>query len=92
MHYSCMWKSNLLPPLLGYYHVPGIDQVVLGDLVYCKDQSVEKEMLSADSECHDGNSNDTQDSQHLGEISETDLPEETVTSVKVSFFVFFFFN
>lgn len=59
--------------------------------MYCKDQCAGKEVSSADSECHDGNSNDTQDSQHLGEISETDLPEEAVTSVKVSFFFFFFF-
>ncbi|XP_059652720.1 multisubstrate pseudouridine synthase 7 isoform X2 [Cornus florida] len=56
----------------------GIDQVVLGDLVYCKRTCSEKVTVVSNSECEDSNCNDVQ----LDEISETDLPEERSDSVK----------
>ncbi|KAK4414247.1 Multisubstrate pseudouridine synthase 7 [Sesamum alatum] len=61
----------------------GFHQVVLGDLVYCKEQEAEKEMTSSDLECKDGSSCDTDVDYHLDDISITDLSELRNTSVKV---------
>ncbi|XP_027163994.1 multisubstrate pseudouridine synthase 7 [Coffea eugenioides] len=59
----------------------GIDHVVLGDLVYCKEHCREAERGANYSEFEDGSSNDT--SNHIDEISEADLPEEKDVTVKV---------
>ncbi|XP_012855128.1 PREDICTED: multisubstrate pseudouridine synthase 7 isoform X2 [Erythranthe guttata] len=61
----------------------GMHQVVLGDLVYCKDQEIEKETKFSNSECEDGNGNDTHDDCHVDELSVIDLSEARNTVVKV---------
>ncbi|KAE8010054.1 hypothetical protein FH972_006452 [Carpinus fangiana] len=61
----------------------GADQVVLGDLVYCKGDDTEKVTGCANSECEDDNDNDACDSNNLDEIAGADLPEERNNSVKV---------
>ncbi|KAL3516315.1 hypothetical protein ACH5RR_023217 [Cinchona calisaya] len=61
-------------------HKYGIDHVVLGDLVYCKERCIETQKGAIHSEFEDGSSNDA--SSHLDEISEADLPEDKDTSVK----------
>nr|XP_018622549.1 multisubstrate pseudouridine synthase 7 isoform X2 [Nicotiana tomentosiformis] len=58
----------------------GFDQVVLGDLVYSKEQPKERETFVA--ECEDVNGNNMDDYSNLDETSETDLPEEKNISVK----------
>ncbi|GMY20993.1 multisubstrate pseudouridine synthase 7 [Fagus crenata] len=60
----------------------GTDQVVLGDLVYCKGDNTEK-VSGGLPECEDDSYNDVDDSNHLDEISGTDLPEERNNLVKV---------
>ncbi|CAL5339704.1 unnamed protein product [Camellia sinensis] len=60
----------------------GIDQVVLGDLVYCKGESTEKVTGISSSECEGDSCNDTYECSQLDEISETVLPEEKSNSVK----------
>lgn len=62
-------------------HIIGFDQVVLGDLVYSKEQPKERETFVA--ECEDVNGNNMDDYSNLDETSETDLPEEKNISVKV---------
>ncbi|KAK9293195.1 hypothetical protein L1049_021184 [Liquidambar formosana] len=52
----------------------GIDQVVLGDLVYCKEDCTGKVTRTVNSELEDDGCNDTHDCGHLDEISEIDLP------------------
>nr|XP_025888161.1 multisubstrate pseudouridine synthase 7 isoform X1 [Solanum lycopersicum] len=59
----------------------GFDQVVLGDLVYSKEDYKVKESFVA--ECEDVNDNNMDDYSNLDEISETDLPEERNIPVKV---------
>ncbi|WMV11765.1 hypothetical protein MTR67_005150, partial [Solanum verrucosum] len=59
----------------------GFDQVVLGDLVYSKEEYKVKESFVA--ECEDVNDNNMDDYSNLDEISETDLPEERNIPVKV---------
>lgn len=66
-----------------FHHVPGADQVVLGDLVYCKGDDTEKVTGVVNSECEDDNCNDAYDSSNLDEIAGADLPEERNNSVKV---------
>ncbi|THG07008.1 hypothetical protein TEA_022923 [Camellia sinensis var. sinensis] len=66
----------------------GIDQVVLGDLVYCKGESTEKVTGVSSSECEGDSCNDTYECSQLDEISETVLPEEKSNSVKVWCFNF----
>lgn len=61
----------------------GFDQVVLGDLVYCKGDDSEKETVGVNSECNDDNCDDTYDCSHLDETSGTDLLERKNTLVKV---------
>lgn len=65
------------------YQLAGIDQIVLGDLVYCKEACTEKVTGIVKSECEDDSSNDVHDCSHLDEISETDLPEAINNPVKV---------
>ncbi|KAL4637458.1 hypothetical protein ACB092_03G078500 [Castanea dentata] len=60
----------------------GTDQVVLGDLVYCKGDNTEN-VSGGMPECEDDSYNDADDSNHLDEISGTDLPEERNNLVKV---------
>ncbi|KAF5946076.1 hypothetical protein HYC85_016304, partial [Camellia sinensis] len=60
----------------------GIDQVVLGDLVYCKGESTEKVTGISSAECEGDSCNDTYECSQLDEISETVLPEEKSNSVK----------
>ncbi|XP_030958091.1 multisubstrate pseudouridine synthase 7 isoform X2 [Quercus lobata] len=60
----------------------GTDQVVLGDLVYCKGDNTEN-VSGGMLECEDDSNNDADDSNHLDEISGTDLPEERNNLVKV---------
>ncbi|KAG5626342.1 hypothetical protein H5410_011560 [Solanum commersonii] len=59
----------------------GFDQVVLGDLVYSKEEYKVKESFVA--ECEDVNDDNMDDYSNLDEISETDLPEERNIPVKV---------
>lgn len=61
----------------------GFDQVLLGDLVYCKGNDSEKETVGVNSECNDDNCDDTYDCSHLDETSGTDLLERKNTLVKV---------
>ncbi|KAL0464210.1 UNVERIFIED_CONTAM: Pseudouridylate synthase 7 [Sesamum latifolium] len=61
----------------------GFHQVVLGDLVYSKEQEAEKELTSSHLECKDGSGCDTDVDYHLDDISLTDLSELRNTSVKV---------
>lgn len=61
----------------------GFDQVVLGDLVYCKGDDSEKETVGVNSECNNDNCDDTYDCSHLDETSGTDLLERKNTLVKV---------
>lgn len=61
----------------------GNDQVVLGDLVFCKGNSYEKLMDSANIEPEDEIYSDSHDYSNLPEMSETALPEEKIHSVKV---------
>ncbi|GAV81172.1 TruD domain-containing protein [Cephalotus follicularis] len=59
----------------------GTDQVVLGDLVYCKEDDTEKETGGASSECEDDNCDDTYDC-HLHEVSGTDVSKGRSNLVK----------
>lgn len=61
----------------------GTDQVVVGDLVYCKVDDTEKEALGVNSECEDDKCDETYDCSHLDETSGTDLPERKNILVKV---------
>ncbi|XP_060218149.1 LOW QUALITY PROTEIN: multisubstrate pseudouridine synthase 7 [Lycium barbarum] len=58
----------------------GFDQVVLGDLVYSKEQHKEKEPFVVEFE--DVNDNNMDDYSNLDETSETDVPEERNIPVK----------
>ncbi|KAI8555938.1 hypothetical protein RHMOL_Rhmol05G0214600 [Rhododendron molle] len=60
----------------------GIDQVVLGDLVYCKGEHREKVASIDNSDCEDNICNDMNECSQLEEICETVFPEETSNSVK----------
>ncbi|XP_021817485.1 multisubstrate pseudouridine synthase 7 isoform X2 [Prunus avium] len=60
----------------------GTDRVVLGDLVYCKGNEIEKVSEVVSSECVDENGNDTLDPIDLDDISGTNLPEERLNLVK----------
>lgn len=65
----------------------GIDQVVLGDLVYCKGEHREKVAATIhNSECEDDSCNDMNECSQLDEICETVFPEEISNSVKVWYF------
>lgn len=66
-------------------HIIGFDQVVLGDLVYSKEDYKVKESFVA--ECEDVNDNNMDDYSNLDEISETDLPEERNIPVKVGIWI-----
>lgn len=66
-------------------HIIGFDQVVLGDLVYSKEEYKVKESFVA--ECEDVNDNNMDDYSNLDEISETDLPEERNIPVKVGIWI-----
>ncbi|KAE9448107.1 hypothetical protein C3L33_20004, partial [Rhododendron williamsianum] len=60
-----------------------IDQVVLGDLVYCKGEHREKVAATIhNSECEDDSCNDMNECSQLDEICETVFPEEISNSVK----------
>ena len=63
----------------------GIDQVVLGDLVYNKGECAEKLTTSFNSESEDNSCDNTYECSQLDEISETALPEEISNSVKVRY-------
>lgn len=71
-------KSSIL-----FYHLAGNNQVVLGDLVYCKGDDTEKVTGNVNPECEDDNHNDVYDSSNPDEISETDVPEERNNLIKV---------
>ncbi|KAK4852575.1 hypothetical protein QYF36_025154 [Acer negundo] len=60
----------------------GIEQVVVGDLVYCKGDDTEKVMVGVNSECEDDDCNETDDCSTLDEVLRTDLPEEKHKLVK----------
>ncbi|KAA8536976.1 hypothetical protein F0562_029454 [Nyssa sinensis] len=60
----------------------GIDQVVLGDLVYCKAECTERIIGFSNSEFEDDASNNTYGCSQLNEISEADLPKERSYPVK----------
>lgn len=61
----------------------GTEQVVLGDLVYCKDNDAAKGTGLVGLECADG-CKDGDDSFNEDEVSGTDVPEETNSHFKVS--------
>ncbi|KAI3875172.1 hypothetical protein MKX03_032976, partial [Papaver bracteatum] len=61
----------------------GISQVILGDLVLCKEDSTEKVTEAIITECEDDNPIEAGDSGLLDEISGAAVPEEIVSSVKV---------
>ncbi|KAK0599386.1 hypothetical protein LWI29_004806 [Acer saccharum] len=61
----------------------GIEQVVVGDLVYCKGDDTEKVMVGVNSECEDDDCNETDDGTTLDEVLGTDIPEEKHKLVKV---------
>lgn len=61
----------------------GFHQVVLGDLVYCKEQESDKEMIAPRLEGEGDNGDDTHIDCHLEDISVTDLPEVKDASIKV---------
>ena len=67
----------------------GNDRVVLGDLVYSKGSSHEKSVEVINAEPEEDSSSDGIDYSSITELSETELFEEKVKSVKVrySFFV-----
>ena len=82
---SKFWKYIYLLALFNlrlFQHVAGTDQVVLGDLVYCKGDNTEN-VSGGMPECEDDSYNVADDSNHLDEISGTDLPEERNNLVKV---------
>ncbi|XP_052204944.1 multisubstrate pseudouridine synthase 7 [Diospyros lotus] len=62
----------------------GIDQVVLGDLVYCKGELTEKATPIGSSECEEDiyNDTDTDMCNQLDDISKTVLPEGKKNSIK----------
>ncbi|KAK3200613.1 hypothetical protein Dsin_024028 [Dipteronia sinensis] len=60
----------------------GIEQIVVGDLVYCKGDDTEKVMVGVNSECEDDDCNETDDGTTLDEILGADLPEEKYKLVK----------
>ncbi|KAL5566244.1 hypothetical protein UlMin_029408, partial [Ulmus minor] len=60
----------------------GAEQVVMGDLVYCKEYDSAKVKETSNAECRDEDSNDTFDCHDLDEISVADLPEENNGCVK----------
>lgn len=62
----------------------GYDEVVLGDLVYCKADDAAKEVNVTDLEYLDEECNDTDDCGNLDEVSGAELPEEKCNAVKVS--------
>lgn len=72
------------PVVVFIFPCVGFDQVVVGDLVYCKEPCTQKETSYL--QCEDGSGNDTNDSINPDEISETDVPEERNTSVKVYYY------
>ncbi|XP_011032432.1 PREDICTED: multisubstrate pseudouridine synthase 7 isoform X3 [Populus euphratica] len=76
---SYLWNHAASERLQKY----GFDQVVLGDLVYCKGDDNEKETVGVNSESNDDNCDDTYDCSHLDETSGTDLLERKNTLVKV---------
>ncbi|KAK2992408.1 hypothetical protein RJ640_027856 [Escallonia rubra] len=53
------------------------DQVVLGDLVYCKQENARKFPANSTYEFEDDYSNDAYDSSHIGEGSDASLSEES---------------
>lgn len=55
---------------------------MLGDLVYCKGNETEKVTEVVTSECIDENGDDMLDPNDLGDIAETNLPEEKLNLVK----------
>ncbi|XP_015875444.2 multisubstrate pseudouridine synthase 7 isoform X1 [Ziziphus jujuba] len=60
----------------------GTDKVVLGDLVYCKENDTEKVREVVNAEYEDEDCNDAFDSHDLDEISTTDIPNERTNLVK----------
>ncbi|XP_048235924.1 multisubstrate pseudouridine synthase 7 isoform X2 [Ricinus communis] len=60
----------------------GTDQVVVGDLVYCKGDDTEREIGSANSACEDDGCEDMYGCSNLDETSGTDLSERKDTLVK----------
>ncbi|KDP23645.1 hypothetical protein JCGZ_23478 [Jatropha curcas] len=60
----------------------GTDQVVVGDLVYCKENDTEKDAADFNSECEDGSCGDIYDCSNLDETTGTDCPERKNALVK----------
>lgn len=61
----------------------GIDRVVLGDLVQCKEEYTGKITEVSNSEFEDESCNDTFDCSHLDDISDTTASEVKSNFVKV---------
>lgn len=60
----------------------GFNQVILGDLVYCKEQDTRNETRSLKLEFEDGSSNEVDINGHFDDMSVTELPAEQSMSVK----------
>ncbi|XP_051146896.1 multisubstrate pseudouridine synthase 7 isoform X1 [Andrographis paniculata] len=60
----------------------GANQIMLGDLAYCKDKETEKDIIHSDLECKDVNGDDADVDCHLEDTSITDLSELRNASVK----------
>ncbi|XP_024017328.1 multisubstrate pseudouridine synthase 7 [Morus notabilis] len=61
----------------------GTDQVVVGDLVFCKEHNIEKVKGTASADCKDEDSNAIFGSHDIDEVSGAELPEERNNPVKV---------
>ncbi|GMN25425.1 hypothetical protein TIFTF001_000927 [Ficus carica] len=59
-----------------------IDKVVVGDLVYSKENNTEKLRGIANADCKDEDSNEVFDSHDIDDVSGADLPEERNNPVK----------
>lgn len=63
--------------------IAGIHQVIIGDLVLCKEACTEKVIEAINTECENDSTIEVDDSAHLDEISGAAIPEEIVSPVKV---------
>lgn len=75
---SYLWNHAVSTRIQKY----GVHKVIMGDVVYCKEQCVVKESQSLLFSCEDDCLNLTTGPDHVAESFDIDLPEETIKSVK----------
>lgn len=90
---SLLWYLKLKDYLLSWiqlYYVAGTEQVVLGDLVYCKENPSEKvvEIVGLDSSDDCGDSYDTNNEDEVT----GDIHDNKNSTVKVSLFIFAYYR